>query len=141
LLDENEQRRNTEILAFDFAQARMTTLNLRLSKNQFLDRLLAAGKAAGGQAEALEEVVNALERHGAVQYGRDETIDCAQDGGAIGERAEADCMGSESSQAAAGAQIEVMVIRTVGKTGMCELAAGGSIGFGGGAKFMCHRFS
>ena len=100
-----------------------------------------AGKANGCEADALKESAGVFERDGAVSNGRKETVERAQDGGAIREGAEADCMGSESSQASAGAQLEVVVIMAVGKTGVREVSAGGSVGFGGGAKFVFHGFS
>jgi hypothetical protein len=43
--------------------------------------------------------------------------------------------------AATGAQFELMMIVAVGKAGMCEVAARGSIGFVGGTACMFHRFS
>ena len=91
--------------------------------------------------DALEEPAGVFERDRAVSNGRKETVERAQDGGTIREGAEADCMGPESSQASASAQLEVVVIMAVGKTGVREVSAGGSVGLGGGAKFVFHGFS
>ena len=84
------------------------------------------GKTAGGEVDVLEEVGAAIGRKGAVCQGLEDMIVRAQYGGAIGERAEVGGGEPESTQAAAGAQIEVMVITAKWKTSMCELAASGS---------------
>jgi hypothetical protein len=99
------------------------------------------GEADGGEVDAVEERVGLFGRQETGCDGLDDAVERAQDGGTIREGAEADCMGPESSQASAGSQLEVVVIMAVGKTGVREVSAGGSVGLGGGAKFVFHGFS
>jgi hypothetical protein len=50
----------------------------------------SAGKAVGGGTDAFEESVGAIQRQRAVRHDRKETVERAQDGVAIRERAETD---------------------------------------------------
>jgi hypothetical protein len=102
------------------------------------------GETDGGEVDALEESVGVFERHGAVSNDRKETVERAQDGGAIGEGAEADDGGvtpDQSTLAAPFTQVEVPVIVAAVLAGGDERTTRCSIGLDGSAKFIFHRFS
>jgi hypothetical protein len=104
----------------------------------------SAGKAVGGGTDAIEESVGAIQRQRAVQQGLEDTVERAQDGVAIGERAETDGWAPVPHQrplAAPFTQVEVPVIVTAVLAGGDERTTRVSIGLDGRAKFMFHRFS
>jgi hypothetical protein len=101
----------------------------------------SSGEAVGGGPDALEEHIAVIERQRTGGDGRKDTVERTQDGVAIGEGTEVNCTGPESAQASAGAQIEVPMIVAALFTGGDDRTTRGSIGLGGGAEYMFHRFS
>jgi len=97
----------------------------------------SAGEAVGGGTDALEESVGAIQRQRAVQQGLEDTVERAQDGVAIGERAETDGGGVGPHQSAVAAPVthfESLVGVAESPPSEGDRSAGSFIGLVGGAE-------
>jgi hypothetical protein len=96
----------------------------------------SAGESVGGGTDALEESVGAFRGQGAVHQGLEDSVECAQDGMAVRERAETDGRGVGPHQSAVAApftHFESLVGVAESAPSEGDRSAGGFIGLVGGA--------